>query len=141
MSKSLLFLAGILAICLSGCATESTDEEAQMLSTTLISIDPLAERDSSYTSTQSIHVGDGVVGYVVTFNEVPITESEPAYTAAGSMLIKNTDFETVGFITPRGGIYRYGPGNRPELVFQGNLIKNLSEFFSAPEKEIAVKDI
>ncbi len=140
MSKSLLFLAGVLAVCLSGCAADSTDEEAQII-TTLISIAPLAERDSSYTSTQTVHVGDGVVGYVVTFLEVPITESEQTYTAAGSVLVKNPDFETVGFITPRGSIYRYGPGDHPELVYQGNLVKNLSVFFAAPENEISVKDI
>jgi|GEM_PF-7132338 len=140
MSKSLLFLAGILAVSLWGCAAENTDEEAQII-TTLISIDPLAERDSSYTSTEAVYAGDGVVGYAVTFLEVPITASEETYTAAGSVLVKNTDFETVGFITPRGSIYRYGPGGHPELLYRGNLVKNLSVFFAVPEKDLTVRDM
>ncbi len=141
MSKSILGFVGILAACLWGCATDGADEEARILETTLISIAPMAERDSSYTTTRSVHVKDAVVGFLVTFDEVPVTESEPAYTEAGSVLIKNPDFETVGFITPRGTIYRYGPGNRPEKVFQGDLIKNLAVFFSYPENQIAVKDV
>lgn len=141
MSKSLLFLAVILAASLSGCAADSADQQAPILETTLVSVPPIAERLSSYTSTQAVHVKGAVVGFLVTFGEVPITDSEPTYTEAGSVLVKNPDFETIGFITPRGAIYRYGPGNRPEMVYQGNLVKNLSMFFGSAENEIAVQDI
>jgi len=110
MLKSSLFLPVLLLICFMGCASDNGTGG----STANPHRPSIAEKESSYTTTQAVYLEGVLAGYLLTFDEVPITSGELQHTPPGTVLIKDLDFNNVGFISPKGQLYRFGEGNRPE---------------------------
>jgi hypothetical protein len=137
MLKPSLFISGILVFCLAGCAAqEKGPAQAE-------SPEPPAAalHETPYTTVQSIHVGEQLKGYLLSYESIPSHASMNRTIPAGTVFIKDLDFNNLGFITPKGELWRYGEGNIPERIHQSHLNDNLAVFFEVPEKEITLKDI
>lgn len=138
MLKSSLILAALLCALLAGCASDEPADTCGCKPP----LPPLAEQASSYTTTKAVHAEGSVIGYLLIYDEVPVTSDEPRYTPPGTIFIKDLNFNNVGFISPKGQLYRFGKGDLPEKeVHQSSLLKNLAVFFRIPEKEITIEDV
>ena len=102
---------------------------------------PLAENASLYTTTRAVYVAGELEGYLLVFDEPPVPTEKPDAVEPGTTFIKNLDFDNVGFITPRGALYRFGPDNDPERIHQGSLEENLALFYRTAKKDIVLKDL
>jgi len=135
MLKPSLMLVGILVIGLAGCAAQ--DKAACPAPAP----DAPASDASAYTTTRAIHVDGQLKGFLCTYEAIPITAGISPKAPAGSTFIKDLEFNNLGFITPKGELWRFGPGNIPEKVHQAGLIENLAVFFGTPERSVSLKDL
>jgi hypothetical protein len=101
----------------------------------------IAEFTATHTLTQSILIDGEKMGYLFTYNEVPVETGEPQLAPPGTAFIKNLDFQNIGFMDPYGKTFRFLENNRTEAVCQSTTEKNLATFFGLPEATIELQDI
>ena len=143
MLKPCIIAAGILILSLfflAGCASQDAGPAAASAGAGRKPA-PLAENASLYTTTRAIYVKSELKGYLLVFDEPPLPAEKPGGVEPGTAFIKNPDFNNVGFITPRGALYRFGRNNEPERIHQGSLKENLALFFGASRQDIVLKDL
>jgi hypothetical protein len=139
MDKRFLFSALVGLVVFSGCLfphektySPQMDRERAVL----------AERDSTHTLTQAVHLNGKKVGYILTFLEVPVGSEEPEYCPhPDTILIKDLDFNNLGFISPEGTTYRFHKGEASSPLFQHELKKNLAYFFENPMGQVEIVEI
>ena len=103
---------------------------------TTTSPDVAAEPDSPtnvglrepYTRCFEIHVGGTPVGYLLTYDPVPLYAEVERSLPVGTHRIRSLEFAEVGFITPEGEVWRY-EGNDSVSLGTHELHVGLSNFF------------
>ena len=68
-----------------------------------------------YTRTSEIEIDGKLVGYLVEYQPIPAAVDVERRFPTGSYRIQGLDFDDVGFITPRGAVYRHVQGGSTSL--------------------------
>jgi len=103
--------------------------------------DALSNEDLPYSETSAIAIDGDPVGYLLTFKEVPVGSGEHHSCPPGTHYIKGPDFKNLGFITPKGQVFRYAKDNKPVEICRFTLHKNLAVFFGKPFGKVIIDDI
>jgi hypothetical protein len=96
---------------------------------------------AAYSTTQAIIVDGERKGFLCTYEELPDTAGVKRDAPAGTAFIQDLDFNNLGFISPKGELWRFGPGNRPEKVHQAEIIENLAVFYGVSERQVSLENL
>jgi len=118
------FLSLVLALSFSACASDApAEQEAEAV----VTEHPALTRQMAFTHTHEVNFGESeqVVGYLVEFLRVPEGVVDERTFPAGTVLLQDLEFKTVGLITPgqegvafddQGVPTSLGHGGREQLV-------------------------
>ena len=137
MVKRLLVLALVAFLLFQGCILNKEGPYGKESDTHKANL----EQESRYTLSQSIYLDEKLVGYLLTFLEVPEGSSATQHYKPGFRYIKDFDFKNLGYILPLGKTYRYDDRNIGVEVCQWDLEKNLAYFFGNPSGKVKLRDL
>ena len=137
MVKRLLVLALVAFILFQGCILNKEGPYGKDSTTYKATL----EQESRYTLSQGVYLDEKLVGYLLTFLEVPEGSSATQHYKPGFRYIKDFEFQNLGYILPLGKTYRYDDRDKGILVCQFDLEKNLAYFFGNPSGKVQLHDL
>jgi len=137
------FGAALLALALPACSSASSNPAPAApppVAQPAAKPGPQIAKDLQFSETFEVRFGEDFVGYVVDVLPVPHGIVDERQYPEGTKLIQDKDFKLLGFISPRGTMYRFDASGGSEAVGSGSLEKNLAGFFKkdGPPKLVSI---